>query len=592
MIALRPFADRARHRPFVVDSADHADHRSECESSMTRSLLTLRGVTRRFAEHVVLDGIDLDLAAGERVAVVGDNGAGKSTLLRLIAGELEPDAGERRLDAPAGVSVLEQALELDPTATVADALDACRRELRELERELAEAAAALDGLDGAPLGAALAHYAELADRFDALDGYGAPARLASALEALGVAGLPRSAPWARLSGGQRARIVLAAAVASNAELLLLDEPTNDLDDDAWDWLLDVLRRHRGTIVAVTHDRAFLHRLTDVVWEVADGGVARYGDGYAGFLAAKAAERERQRLAHEAWKQELARHAALLDANAGRLAAIPRKLEQASMGTGAWRARGRDHGAMGRIRNAKERLARLQADPVAAPPEPLRFRPVLRREGTGGQVPRDAPAEPPILSLTGVRTNGIELPDVSLDRGGRLLITGPNGAGKSTLLRAIAGENDESASARPVLGAIERHGSVGHLRQHAAPAAAGRSLLEAYAAGLRLDQETAAHRLSRLGLFRDAELHRPVAGLSYGQRRRLELALLMGRPIDLLLLDEPTNHFAPELVDDLERALAGFEGAVVVVTHDRRLRERFAGVRLALARPTGRPAAAR
>lgn len=546
--------------------------------------LSLRGASLRFAEHLVLDRVDLELGAGERIALVGDNGAGKTTLLRLIAGELAPDAGERMLVAPGGVSALEQSLELPDRATVAEAIDACWRELRELEAAIASAGAALAGpdgagLDGAGLEAALASYAALVDRYEARDGYGAPARLDAGLAALGVGDVGRSREWRTLSGGERARIVLAAALASNAELLLLDEPTNDLDDDAWDWLVAALARHRGTVVAASHDRAFLARWTSAIWELADRGVTRYGDGYAGYLTAKAAERERQRLAHEAWLAERERHLALVEANAGRLAAIPRKLDKPGMGAGAFRARGRDHGAMGRIRNAKERLARLAAEPVAPPPEPLRFtagalRP--RTDASAEQGAASAPPAAPILRVAGLTVLGEPVPELELGPGDRLLVTGPNGAGKTTLLRTLAGELPADT------GGVARRGAVGWLRQQAGRIDhPRRPLVEAYAAGLREGRDAAAERLLALGLFHESELERPLGGLSYGQRRRLQLALLANRDVELLLLDEPTNHLAPLLVDELEAAVAAFAGAVVLVTHDRRLRERFRGARLEL-----------
>lgn len=551
---------------------------------MYPSQLSIHAATKRFGDRIVLDRIDLAARPGERIGVIGDNGSGKSTLLRLMSGELPPDAGDVTVAVAGGVGTLGQVLELPDGATVSHAIDACSAELRTLERAMHETEHGLARLDGAALEDALADYAALTDRFDARDGYGAPARLDAALDVLGVAGIERSRAWSSLSGGERSRIALAATLASNPELLLLDEPSNDLDDDAWQWLVDRLRSHHGTVVAVTHDRAFLQALTDVIWEVDGASVTRYGDGYAGYLVAKASERERHRLAYERWKAELARSRELAAANARRLDAIPRKLEKAGFGGGPFRARGRDHGAMGRIRNAKERVARLLDEPVAPPPKPLSFAPALGRTTSVGQG--EAPAgratdgaevtDAPLLTLRGVRVATASVDELQLRAGDRLLVTGPNGVGKTSLLRVIAGEQRADA------GTVTATRRIGHLRQHSEIAPSRRSLLEAYAAGIREHAETAEQRLMGLGLFHPRDLGVPVAGLSYGQRRRLELALLVSESHELLLLDEPTNHLSPDLVEDLERALEGFSGAVVLVSHDRLMRKRFRGERLHLA----------
>src|SRR5690606_34709264 len=212
------------------------------------------------------------------------------------------------------------------------------------------------------------------DRFEARGGYSLDQRLDAALDRLALGGLDRSRPVSSLSGGERARLALAAAVCSEAELLLLDEPTNDLDDSGIAWLEEQLERHRGALVIVSHDRVFLEKFARDILYLEGGRLRAYGNGYEGFLRARAAERQRAIAEYETWSQELARHEGLVASNAFRLDAIPRRRELAGYGHGAFRARSGDHGTMGRITQAKARVARLHASPARKPADPLRFSP--------------------------------------------------------------------------------------------------------------------------------------------------------------------------------------------------------------------------
>ncbi|MFI7641769.1 ABC-F family ATP-binding cassette domain-containing protein [Nonomuraea sp. NPDC049400] len=577
----------------------------------TAAQLALTEITKRYGTRVVLDRVSLTVKPGERIGVIGDNGSGKSTLLRLMADVERPDNGELVVVAPGGVGYLPQSLALPPHATVADAVDLALADLRELEALMRAAErsfgeAGMDAGGGVEARAGLEVYAQLVAEFEARGGYEADACVEVALHGLGLPGLERSRPLGTLSGGERSRLALAATLASAPELLLLDEPTNDLDDKAVAWLEQRLRAHRGTVVAITHDRVFLERVTTAIVEVCDGQVRRYGDGYAGYLAAKAAERAAQARAHEDWKAELDRHATLVAANAGRLASIPRKVAKAGMGTGAWRARSRTHGAAGRIRQSQQRLRWLTDHPAPPPPEPLRFTAALATAGAG------TGAE--VAALDAVVVAGrLRLDSLSVRAGERLLVTGPNGAGKTTLMRMLAGE------LLPDAGEVRRTGRVGFFRQdeldtgdvrqagqagflrqgeldtggvrragraellrEGGPAGAAElTVLRAYAHGRPGSLDEHADALLALGLFRPSDLGLRLRELSYGQRRRIELARLVSEPVDLLLLDEPTNHLSPMLVEQLEEALASYGGALVIVTHDRRLRAAFTGSRLEL-----------
>ncbi|MEU1005901.1 ABC-F type ribosomal protection protein Car(A) [Streptomyces tibetensis] len=540
---------------------------------MSTAQLALHDITKRYQDHVVLDRIGFTIKPGEKVGVIGDNGSGKSTLIKLIAGREQPDNGAVTVVAPGGVGYLAQTLELAPQATVQDAVDLALADLRELEEGMRRAEAELaerpyqTGQDR-ELAGLLERYAALVDRYQARGGYEADSRVEIALHGLGLPGLERGRRLGTLSGGERSRLALAATLASEPELLLLDEPTNDLDDRAVGWLEEHLRKHKGTVVAVTHDRLFLGRLTTTILEIDSGRVMRYGNGYEGYLAAKAAERQRRLLEYEQWRAELDRSRDLIASNVARLDAIPRKLPFAVFGAGQFRMRGRGHGAMVRIRNAKERVARLTENPVAPPPEPLTFTAEITTEA--------APSQQTVAELTGVRVGDrLSVDFLRLGPGERLLVTGPNGAGKTTLLRVLSGE------LQPDSGSLLVSGRVGHLRQEQTPWRAGMTVLQAFSSGRAGDIDEHTQVLLSLGLFSPDDLRQRVQDLSYGQRRRIELARLVTEPVDLLLLDEPTNHLSPALVEELEEALTSYQGTVVVVTHDRRMRSRFNGARLAL-----------
>ncbi|MFD6341868.1 ABC-F family ATP-binding cassette domain-containing protein [Streptomyces sp. NPDC060131] len=558
-----------------------------------RAQLAMKDVSKAYGDRSVLDQVSLTVRPGEKAGVIGENGSGKSTLLRLLAGAERPDDGEITVRFPGGVGHLAQTLALGPGHTVQDAVDAALAELRALERRIAAAEAALGeaGPDE------LAAYGELLAAYEERDGYRADARVDAALHGLGLARVTRDRTLGSLSGGERSRLALACVLASAPELLLLDEPTNHLDLRASTWLEDQLRAHRGTVLAVTHDRAFLERIATTILEVDRDTrtVTRYGDGWHGYRTAKAAARRRREQDHLEYLDELARTEELVEASGRRLAATGKDPRQ---GFGKHR---RSHEAKlsGQVRAARERLWRLKESPVPAPPEPLRFTAALASGGAGetkgtaaeglavgGPAAEAAPTEGPAVGGAVAERTVAELDDVVVgDRltvaglrvkaGERLLVTGPNGAGKTTLLRILAGE------LRPDSGTVRHTGRIGYLPQDLPAVPSGLPLLHAFATGRPGLPEEHAGELLGLGLFRPDDLGVPVAALSVGQRRRLELARLVTRPADLLILDEPTNHVALSLVEELEEALTAYEGAVVVVSHDRGFRARFTGGRLEL-----------
>ena len=523
--------------------------------------LTLREVRKSFGERLLLDGVSLTVRPGERAGIVGENGAGKSTLLRLIAGRERPDDGEVVVTA-SSIGYLGQTPELPPSSTVADAIDDALADLRAMEGRMRDLESAMDSPE------AMREYGDLLTAFELRDGYQADARVDRAMHALGLAGVGRARRLGTLSGGEQARLGLACLLAAAPEVMLLDEPTNHLDAAALTWLEDHLRAYKGTIVAVSHDRVFLERVATTIVEV-DGDrrtVARYGDGYAGYLSAKAAARRRWELAYQRWCAEIDELTEYAATTAHRVAPGREMKDRNKL------AYDRDAGRVqssvaSRVRNAQERLRRLREAPVPRPPDPLRFAAHL----TGGDAPER------VVELHGVRVGDrLEVGELAVGGRQRLLVHGPNGAGKTTLLRVLAGVVD------PDEGTVARRGRIGYLAQEVPAGHPRRSLLAAFAEGRPGLPEEHAERLLSLGLFRPADLRVPVGALSAGQRRRLSLARLVTARVDLLLLDEPSNHLSLTVVEELEEAIDDFAGALVVVSHDRALRRRFKGTQRELA----------
>ncbi|MFI7389126.1 ribosomal protection-like ABC-F family protein [Streptomyces tendae] len=526
--------------------------------------MSVQSVTKSYGTRTVLDQVSFTVRPGEKVAVVGENGSGKSTLLRLLAGAEAPDTGEITVHFPGGTGHLAQTLDLDADATVQDAVDLALSELRGMERGLRAAEENLaDASDQE-----LASYGALLMEYEERGGYEADSRVDAALHGLGLARITRERLLGSLSGGEQSRLALACVLAASPELLLLDEPTNHLDGAAVRWLEERLRAHRGTVVAVTHDRGFLERLATAIVEVDrdERTVRRYGDGWAGYRAAKAAARRGAEQRYADWVEEVNRTEELLEAAGRRLAATGRDPKQ---GFGKHR-RSSESKLGGQVRSVRERLAQLRRDPVAAPPEPLRFTtPLVPADGArsrGALAELDHVRFGERLCLEGLLT---------IEPGARLLVTGENGAGKTTLLRVLAGD------LRPDAGSVRGPARIGYLAQELPGRATRLPLLAAFAAGRPGPPDEYAEQLLSLGLFREEDLRVPVAALSKGQQRRLQIAVLVTRPADLLVLDEPTNHIALDLVEDLQAALAAYPGAVVAVSHDRGFRARFAAERLEL-----------
>ncbi len=483
--------------------------------------LTLARGSRRLIEDATLQ-----IHAGWRVGVVGANGSGKSSLFALLRGELHAEGGDCELPRDWRIASVAQETPPLPRPAIEFVLDG-DEELRRIEQALAAADAAHDGHA----------LAEWHGRLEAIDGYSASARAAGLLAGLGFSPDDLSRPVADFSGGWRMRLNLAQALLSRADLILLDEPTNHLDLDAVVWLERWLAGYRGTLLLVSHDRDFLDAAVTHVAHLEHGQLTLYAGNYSSFEEQRAARLATQQATFEKQQREIAHMTRFVE----RFRAKASKARQ----------------AQSRLK-ALDRLERISAAHVD---DPFDF-----------EFPAPERAPDPLLALDGAAIGYGEREvlaalDLTLRPGTRLGLLGPNGAGKSTLIKALAGTTPLLRGRR-----VAGHGlQSGYFAQHQVEQLRGE---DSPLAHLAREHPQAREQDLRNYLggfdFRGGMADAPVGPFSGGERSRLALALLVRRRPNLLLLDEPTNHLDLEMRHALTRALAGYEGSLVLVSHDRAL----------------------
>lgn len=518
--------------------------------------------------RILFEGLDLTVAPGDVIGVVGANGAGKSTLLRILAGVHAPTEGTVSL-APtdAFVGWLPQEHERVDGETVGEYI-ARRTGCAAATHEMDAAAAALGDPSLAPEGTDPADtYSVALDRWLASGAADLDERIPAVLADLGLPSGGRVAEDALmtgLSGGQAARVGLAALLLSRFDIVFLDEPTNDLDLDGLDRLESFVRGLRGGVVLVSHDREFLARSVTRVLELdlAQNSHRLYGGGYDAYLEERAVVRRHAREKYDEFA----------DKKADLVARARTQREWSSQGVRNAMKKAPDNDKIRRrastessekqaqkVRQMESRIARL--DEVEEP------RKEWQLEFTIGSAPRSSTVVSTLNSAV-FRQGGFTLGPVSVqvDAGDRIGITGPNGAGKSTLLRALLGRQVPTEGAATLGSSVQ----IGELDQARSLLVGDAALADAFEA-LVPEMSSADVRtlLAKFGLRAD-HVTRPVDGLSPGERTRAALAVLQARGINLLVLDEPTNHLDLPAIEQLEQALESYTGTLLLVTHDRRM----------------------
>ena len=489
-------------------------------------MLIVDNVTFRIGDRLILDGANAAISDGRKVGLVGRNGAGKTTLLKLILGERDCETGHVEYSRSWRVGAVAQEAPSGPMSLIDTVLSADKERAQLL-------AAAEDDSDPAKLG-------EIHARLDAIRAYSAPARAARILAGLGFGEAEQQRPCSEFSGGWRMRAALAALLFSAPDLLLLDEPTNYLDLEGALWLEDFLKRYRGTMVLVSHDRDLLNRAVDSILHLEHSKLTLYNGGYDTFVET----REQKRALAEAQRSQQ-------DAERKRIQAfIDRFRYKAS-----------------KARQAQSRMKWLERmKPIV---------PVIDEHLAPIRLPQPEPAQPPLVALDRVSVGYVPGKPVlsyltlRIDSDDRIALLGSNGNGKSTLAKLLSGRlaamSGEMTRARKV--------AVGYFAQHQLDELdAERTALQTLLANRpRLDETRARAQLGGFG-FSGEKAETPIAQLSGGERARLLLAIATLDKPNLLILDEPTNHLDIDAREELLAALNEYEGAVVIISHDRRLIE--------------------
>lgn len=549
------------------------------------AVLTASNVGQSFGEYDVFRGVSVSIPRDGKIGLVGPNGVGKTTLLLILAGRSQPSTGQVHLAKGARIGYLSQESSeafagqnaehtvYEEMLTVFASLRVMEERLRQMEAEMAAAEAGEELLDA---------YSRLQVEYEVAGGYDYDTRIRMVLTGLGFGPETWRQPLAQLSGGQKTRVLLGRLLLEAPDLLILDEPTNHLDVAAIEWLENTLNTWPGAVLVVSHDRYFLDRVANAIWEMSTAGIETYRGNYSAYLTQRQDRWERLQREYDAFRERVAKELDFIRRNIagqrtqmawGKLSRLSREVEAVRVGglgaIGDLESKGwsRIAGELD-LRRPAATLAELQAAVAALP----------------------APTRPPVLNMrldAAFRSGNIVLraadlvvgyPDrplftveeLELHRLETAALIGPNGTGKTTFLKVILGRLEPLAG-QLTLGASLKVGYFAQAQEALDPEA---TVLDELLRHKEMTISEARNYLARY-LFRGDDVFSQISTLSGGERARLALAILVLEEANFLLLDEPTNHLDITSQEVLQLALEAFNGTILLVTHDRYLVDRLA-----------------
>ena len=528
-------------------------------------MLTLHHIHKSYGIQPILQDISVSISNSERIGLIGPNGCGKTTLMRIIAGIEQPDSGTVASTRPnLRVGYLAQGMDFDEEQTIQTTLQFAPVSQAELEAEVETLAIAL---------ASNPDDLHIHTRYDSaltsLSTFHSP--LSTVLSPLGLAELPLDTPVKHLSGGQKTRLMLARVLLDDPQLLLLDEPTNHLDIEMLEWLEDWLNRFQGAALIVSHDRAFLDNTVTSIFEMDPSTykMKAYSGNYGDYLEQKLTEREKQAQAYQDQQDEIAQ----LHSAAAHIRGLTKMKKGGKADSGDKFAKGffgnrATKNVAGRAKHIEARIEKLlNEDRIEKPKQNWQLKLDF---GAPAHQSKDvlvaekisigyAPGSPLLENLT-----------LHIRAGQRIALTGPNGTGKTTLIRTIAGKLNPLAGSLK-LGVTVKTGYMTQEQELLSPDLNSLQTVQSVAPF----NETESRNFLHYFLFKGDDALRPTAALSFGERARLQLGLLVAQGCTFLLLDEPINHLDIPSRARFEESLSNFKGTILAVVHDRYFIERFA-----------------
>jgi len=500
-------------------------------------MLRLEHISKIYPTGEVLKDVNWEVKPGERVGLVGVNGAGKSTQLQIIAGEIEPSAGEIIRPASLRIAYLTQEFDVEPTRTVREEFWTVFAEANQVQEAMASLQLAMETASPEQLDKLINKLDRLQRQFEALDGYGLEARIEKILPEMGFSTDDGDRLVSAFSGGWQMRISLGKILLQHPDILLLDEPTNHLDLETIEWLEKYLKSLSTPMVIVSHDREFLDRLCTKIVETERGISTTYPGNYTAYLQQKAEAQTAQLATYERQQKEIGKQQAFIE-------------RFRASATRSTQAKSRE--------KQLDKMELVQAPTASLKTLQFRFPPSSR---SGREVVM-------VQDLSHTYNNNILFlgAELLLERGDHVAILGPNGSGKSTLLRMIVGlEEPEEGQV-----ALGKHNIIpSYFEQNQAEALQlDKTVMDTIHDEVPEWKNEEVRTLLGRFLFSGDTVKKQVAALSGGEKARLALAKMLLSPANLLILDEPTNHLDIPAKEMVETALQHYEGTLIVVSHDR------------------------